>query len=406
MLDSKTITIKKKNKVSKKYALRGSVRDPDVTLILKIGNTWGTIASRKYSVDLTTVIDIKHVNIWSVWYQKLKDTFLNLCWFLGVTLLFITGEYYLEEVLDVNTDAYLHDIVVDPYLDMVNIYQDAVDLCKGPVNQTKYGIDITQSRIKDSMNNLDSFDWSFEMNLDIPFIADLHSLNEDIVEIPEKERSSLGIWLDMLNKRGTTQEFKSGILVSDTAPYWKTPVVIDDSGLIIKYLSSIHSSPTLDMALNSPLNWGSKGFIDVDKSSIHLSNPKIDIPKIDIPKIDSNIDKDYIDMLGVYSPFTPSTLVELDKEINATSSYIESIHEMSSSPLQKQVLIDNMLDQSRYLLQQKHNHLKAMLRLAINTPILQRDYDEIVVNQHSLVNDVNIISHKLKQITYRSLNNY
>ena len=107
----------------------------------------------------------------------------------------------------------------------------------------------------------------------------------------------------------------------------------------------------------------------------------------------------------LFSPFTPSTFMELNKEIAVITSNLQSIQETCYSPEQKHALLENLIDQSRYLLQQKHNHLEAIHRLAADTPILQKDYEELIANQRSLVKDVNILSQKLRGISLRSIAN-
>jgi hypothetical protein len=68
-------------------------------------------------------------------------------------------------------------------------------------------------------------------------------------------------------------------------------------------------------------------------------------------------------------------------------------------------MFEHLIDNPRYLLEQKHKHLEAILRLATDTPILQKDYDELMKNHSYLVKDVNILSQKLQELSSRSLSN-
>jgi hypothetical protein len=107
--------------------------------------------------------------------------------------------------------------------------------------------------------------------------------------------------------------------------------------------------------------------------------------------------------MSPFSPFSPTSYMELNRELGFTVSNLQFLEVCNSA--QKLVWIENLIDQSRYLAEQKHNHLQAIIRLAADTPIFQKDYDELVANHSSLISDVNISSQKLRDLSFRTIAN-
>ena len=177
---------------------------------------------------------------------------------------------------------------------------------------------------------------------------------------------------------------------------------------LMRHMSSPqHYSPILDAALNPNLNWGV-----IPELSTELNRPTTS--GTDISRNDSVMGTVYhaiqnasLNMKpmssNIFSPFTPSTFVELNREIANTASNLQFIEETCKTPERRHSLIEKVIDHSLYLLQQKANHLDAMQRLAADTPISQRDYDNLVASHRSLTNDVQILSEKLNNLSYRSL---
>jgi DNA-binding transcriptional regulator GbsR (MarR family) len=107
----------------------------------------------------------------------------------------------------------------------------------------------------------------------------------------------------------------------------------------------------------------------------------------------------------LFSPFSPSTYQELNKEISNMASNLEYIEKTCNTPERKNSLMEKVVDHTLYLLDQKYRHLEAIQKLAVNTPISETNYDDLVEKHRSLVNDVNSLSKKLNDISSISLSN-
>lgn len=94
----------------------------------------------------------------------------------------------------------------------------------------------------------------------------------------------------------------------------------------------------------------------------------------------------------------------MNKEISDATSNLKFIEETCTTAERTHSLIEKVIDHSLYLLNQKYNHLDAIQKLAANTPIAQKDYDELVQNLDSLSKDVANLSKKLDDLSFRSLN--
>lgn len=166
-----------------------------------------------------------------------------------------------------------------------------------------------------------------------------------------------------------------------------------------------HYSPILDAALNSSLDWG-KATSLIEKT-IDLKRPSTS--GTSFSKNDSVMGTVYNAIhngsSGIFSPFIPSTYVELNKEIANVASNLQFIEESCNTPERRNSLIEKTIDYSLYLLNQKHSHLDAIQKLAADTSISQKDYDELVENYHSLKNDLKDLSKRLDNLKERSLLN-
>lgn len=85
------------------------------------------------------------------------------------------------------------------------------------------------------------------------------------------------------------------------------------------------------------------------------------------------------------------------------ASNLQIIEETCNSPVRKYSLIEKIMDHSLYLLNQKYSHLDSIQKLAADTPISQRDYDDLVKSCRSLSNDINNLAKKLDSMKERSL---
>lgn len=75
--------------------------------------------------------------------------------------------------------------------------------------------------------------------------------------------------------------------------------------------------------------------------------------------------------------FTPVTLSYLDAEIRRNSENLKELSNICKDDITKSSLNENLIDERKYLLEQKSNHLNSVLHEAKNTPINDLDIDKL-----------------------------
>jgi hypothetical protein len=108
---------------------------------------------------------------------------------------------------------------------------------------------------------------------------------------------------------------------------------------------------------------------------------------------------------GQFSPFTPGTLAELEKEISDCTSKLKYVNETCQDVHLKDSLREKVLEESSYLLDQKRKHYEALQNMAANTSLPEEDFDKIRNNVSLLSRQVNEVSANLDKLSHRSLNN-
>lgn len=165
----------------------------------------------------------------------------------------------------------------------------------------------------------------------------------------------------------------------------------DTPSFIMKYMSSpSHYSPILDSALKGSLNWSKAA--SITETSMDLTRPTTsgtDISRNDsvmgtVYNVMKNVSSSTFYPSNTFSPFTPSTYAELNKEISNIASNMQFIEETCKTPERKFSLLEKVVDHYTYLLNQKYSHLDAVQKMAADTPITQTDYDNLVENYSSL----------------------
>jgi hypothetical protein len=211
---------------------------------------------------------------------------------------------------------------------------------------------------------------------------------------------------DCFNYANTVSKDTSDFITRNQFNY-ANAVAKDNSGFILRRRNLLHFSPILDLAINSNLDWGRSTLItDITKPSLSIGIPK---SSTIMSTVYDTVFRGSTSLLlqrspmSPFSPFSPTSYMELNRELGFTVSNLQFLEVCNSA--QKLVWIENLIDQSRYLAEQKHNHLQAIIRLAADTPIFQKDYDELVANHSSLISDVNISSQKLRDLSFRTIAN-
>lgn len=100
--------------------------------------------------------------------------------------------------------------------------------------------------------------------------------------------------------------------------------------------------------------------------------------------------------------FTPNTLDSLNQEITNNKLNLDNIDNISKLDT-KQHVRENLLDERRYLLDQKAKHLDSVLQLAKTAPIYDIDADELEKDILKLKKKIDKLVEMSKEIRYRSL---
>lgn len=75
--------------------------------------------------------------------------------------------------------------------------------------------------------------------------------------------------------------------------------------------------------------------------------------------------------------FSPKTLGFLEQEIKHNASNLENLTNICKDPERKQSIHEALLEERKYLLEQKSNHLDSVLHEAKNTPQNDTDVDKL-----------------------------
>lgn len=102
-----------------------------------------------------------------------------------------------------------------------------------------------------------------------------------------------------------------------------------------------------------------------------------------------------------FSPFTPTTYDELNKEIKRNSKLLNALNILQEESSTER---ENILEEKRYLLGQKAEHLKSILDIASNTPINDVDVNKLHKDIDSLDASVKTLSpqYNIKRSVYNT----
>lgn len=101
--------------------------------------------------------------------------------------------------------------------------------------------------------------------------------------------------------------------------------------------------------------------------------------------------------------FTPSTLSYLDAEIKRNSENLKELSNICKDDTTMSSLNEQLVDERKYLLQQKSNHLNSILQEAINTPIDESDIDKLRKDISELKTSVDKLFDKSENLRDRNL---
>lgn len=128
------------------------------------------------------------------------------------------------------------------------------------------------------------------------------------------------------------------------------------------------------------------------------SNSTIDKPStltisnVTTNTIDSSTESSPFTPLTPFTPLSSSTYEELNKEIKRNNDSLERLHSIEKENVSE---LEKLIDENRYLLDQKSKHLKSVLDIAKNTPISDLD-------TNNLHKDIESLSKKIKLLVERS----
>lgn len=130
---------------------------------------------------------------------------------------------------------------------------------------------------------------------------------------------------------------------------------------------------------------------ETDKTSVSNTNTS---------KSDSELSPDYSK-----DKFSPTTLGSLDDEIKRNASNINDLSKVCKHDLTKLSVSDALLDERKYLLDQKSKHLSSILQEGKNVPISDIDPDNLLKQISDLKLNVDKLYNKSEDMIDRTLKN-
>lgn len=102
--------------------------------------------------------------------------------------------------------------------------------------------------------------------------------------------------------------------------------------------------------------------------------------------------------------FSPNTLSYLDEEIKRNEENLEDINKVCKDQITKPSVMEVLMEERKYLLEQKSKHLNSVLQEAKDTPINDVDTDKLCDDITKLQSDVENLAKESERIKHRKLN--
>ncbi len=219
------------------------------------------------------------------------------------------------------------------------------------------------------------------------------SLHEVFVEqtgadnVPQAEKSLYEGFIQELSRiEETSNKVDKGVQTDDkfveTVNSLKKPPISPNSS---ESTNSTLVSPTSSTTTTSTTSENSINKINNNKPSLEL--------KQDIP--DNSNDK-----------FSPDTLANLDYEIKRNEENFKNLNKIYEGKDQdmKESTSENLIDERRYLLDQKAKHLSSIQNEASNTPLQDTDVDKLSKDIFELKSNVDELAKRSENLKDRRLN--
>lgn len=102
--------------------------------------------------------------------------------------------------------------------------------------------------------------------------------------------------------------------------------------------------------------------------------------------------------------FSPNTLSYLDEEIKRNKENLKDINKVCKDQFTKSSVMEALMEERKYLLEQKSKHLNSVLQEAKDTPINDVDTDKLCDDITKLQSDVENLAKESEKIKHRKLN--
>jgi len=145
--------------------------------------------------------------------------------------------------------------------------------------------------------------------------------------------------------------------------------------------------------------------LEKKKSNVSSIHSSCDNPSLTSEYYNERIKKKIsikTDNTDIEDMFTPNTLDSLNQEIKNNKLNLDNIDNISKHDTKDHVR-ENLLDERRYLLEQKTKHLEGVLQKAKNVPINDIDVYKLDKDILKLKNNIDKLVEMSKNIKYRSL---
>lgn len=101
--------------------------------------------------------------------------------------------------------------------------------------------------------------------------------------------------------------------------------------------------------------------------------------------------------------FSPNTLGSLEEEITRNKETLDNIQNICKDPVTKESIQDHLVDERKYLLDQKAKHYNSVLQQAKNSHIEDTDMDKLTSDISELKTSVDDLVTKSENLKHRKL---
>lgn len=300
---------------------------------------------------------------------------------IWIFLIFIFPVSLVAYLLTLEEDGFNLDDFIDFLIDLFNINNDKQNKDDSFIESSQGD---SEKEVKVKAKTEVEIEIEAEQDSYNPFLEnELKDVKEKLDSIPtDIELNSVDLSKPEIEKETLYQGFKEELSKIEN----KNNKTEDAKNLSIETTQS--NCETSDKAVQTTPGLWSPPKSDVSNSPVSSTPTLWTRPNSETPEASPDCSKDM---------FTPTTLSFLDKEIKENDLNLENLDNICKDETTKQSVKEKLIEEAKYLLDQKSNHLNSILQQAKNTPINSNETD--VDNLH---NEISCLKTKVKDLYEKS----